>query len=176
MKKLLFFLILFSSCEKDPQIVQDPQNRNVYSGTFYVERNGVEWKAQPTAKSNPYDKKYFSIGFDSLNFGLLQKSFAFTKLPISYFDTIKNFTNESPEIFTPKVYFANIDVDVTYDSWRLMLQDSANNWIKINKFDTITKEVEGSFSATMIRTDGHSPGQPDTLRFRKGRFATKLWK
>ncbi len=66
MKKILLLLLLFSSCEKDPKIIQDPNNRAVYSGTFYVERNGIEWKAQATAYYNYYDKNYFTLGFDSL--------------------------------------------------------------------------------------------------------------
>jgi len=176
MKKLILLLLLLSSCEKDPKITQDPNNKNVYSGTFYVERNGIEWKAQPTARHNYYDKNYFTLGFDSLANGFLQKGFDFTNLPVSYFDTIRKFTNEDGLHFIPLVYFSNIDVDVAYDDWIVLLQDSANNWIKINKFDTITQEVEGVFSITMIRDRGVSPNQPDTMRFRKGRFATKLWK
>ncbi len=66
MKKILLLLLLFSSCEKDPKIIQDPNNRAVYSGTFYVERNGIEWKSQATAYYNYYDKNYFTLGFDSL--------------------------------------------------------------------------------------------------------------
>lgn len=176
MKKLILFLLLLSSCEKDPKIIQDPNNRNVYSGTFYVERNGIEWKAQAVAHYNYTDKNYYSLFFDSLSYGYLQRSFSISTLPSNHFDTIRNFGKYIPLNFIPTFYFDNIDVDVPYDSWETLFEDSLNNWVKINKFDTITNEVEGTFSATLIRVSGISPGFPDTMRFRKGRFATKLWK
>ncbi|MBP9135017.1 MAG: hypothetical protein KBF75_13400 [Saprospiraceae bacterium] len=176
MKKLLFLMILFSSCEKDSQIVQDPNNKSVYSGTFYAERNGVVWKAQPTANYNYSDKNFYNLNFDSLSSGYLQRSFSFNKLPVNHLDTIRNFGKHVPINLTPYISFDNIDVDVTYDTWEPLFEDSLNNWIKINKFDTISKEVEGTFSATMVRSRGVTFGFPDTMRFRNGRFSTKLWK
>ena len=175
MKYLIFFiLITLISCEQEPPIVQDPNNKTIYSGSVYMERNESEWKALPVAKYSYSNRGFYSVEFDSLSFGLLQRNLGFTDLPINHFDTIKNFTVTSGFDNIPRIYFTNIDVDVAYDVWQPVLSDSSNNWIKIDQFDTISKEVSGSFSATLVRTNGISPGFPDTMRFRKGVFNTKL--
>nr|WP_295929694.1 hypothetical protein [uncultured Dyadobacter sp.] len=53
--------------------------------------------------------------------------------------------------------------------------DSENNYIQIDSYNEKTKEIKGSFQLTLAaRKPRSSDALPDTLRFRNGRFYTKI--
>ncbi|PSL19226.1 hypothetical protein CLV60_12715 [Dyadobacter jiangsuensis] len=66
------------------------------------------------------------------------------------------------------------DGDVAGDSFYLV--DSEDNYIQIDSYNSGTKEIKGSFQLTLAnaRIPRSSNALPDTLRFRNGRFHTKI--
>lgn len=53
--------------------------------------------------------------------------------------------------------------------------DSEDNYIQIDSYNEKTKEIKGSFQLTLaIQMPRRSNALPDTLRFRNGRFHTKI--
>ena len=66
------------------------------------------------------------------------------------------------------------DGDVAGDSFYTV--DSEDNYIQIDSYNPKTKEIKGSFQLTLAnaRIPRSSNALPDTLRFRNGRFHTKI--
>lgn len=66
------------------------------------------------------------------------------------------------------------DGDVLGDSYYTV--DSEDNYIQIDNYNEKNKEIKGSFQLTLAnaRIPRSSNALPDTLRFRNGRFHTKI--
>lgn len=65
--------------------------------------------------------------------------------------------------------------DVGGDSY--YVSDSEDNYLQIDSYNAKTKEIKGSFQLTLVaRKPRSSDALPDTLRFRNGRFYTKIMK
>lgn len=66
------------------------------------------------------------------------------------------------------------DGDVAGDSYYTV--DSEDNYIQIDSYNAKTQEIKGSFQLTLAnaRIPRSSNALPDTLRFRNGRFHTKI--
>jgi hypothetical protein len=65
------------------------------------------------------------------------------------------------------------DGDVSGNSYYTV--DSEDNYIQIDTYNSKTKEIWGSFQLTLaIYRPRYSDALPDTLRFRNGRFHTKI--
>lgn len=64
--------------------------------------------------------------------------------------------------------------DVSLNSYYTV--DSEDNYIQIDSYNEKTQEVKGTFQLTFAVRKNRSPGDPlpDTLRFRNGRFHTKI--
>lgn len=76
----------------------------------------------------------------------------------------------------PKVALFELlsDGDVVGDFFYTV--DSEDNYIQIDSYNAETKEIKGSFQLTLAnaRKPRSSDALPDTLRFRNGRFYTKI--
>lgn len=64
--------------------------------------------------------------------------------------------------------------DVGLNSYYII--DSEDNYIQIDRYNKKNQEVKGTFQLTFAVRKNRSPGDPlpDTLRFRNGRFHTKI--
>lgn len=66
------------------------------------------------------------------------------------------------------------DSDVALNSYYTV--DSEDNYLQIDSYNAKTQEIKGTFQLTFAVRKNRSPGDPlpDTLRFRNGRFHTKI--
>ncbi|MBK8923611.1 MAG: hypothetical protein IPM81_19315 [Saprospirales bacterium] len=55
-----------------------------------------------------------------------------------------------------------------------VLEADSSSFMTILSYDTVTREVKGTFEATYIVKQRPYPGAPDTIRLRNGVFHTKV--
>ena len=66
------------------------------------------------------------------------------------------------------------DADFPIGGYTLLESDSNTNRVTLTAYDTLSKEIKGTFNLTYIFVSKPFPNYPDTLRFRNGNFHGKL--
>lgn len=166
----LFTIILCSSCKKDPSPPVDP---SPFWGEASATINGNFWEAQPTAIISFPHGHGWDMSIDSFDSGILRHILGIYKLP-----------------FTPGTYpvintFAQMDdymVGASFSYWTAdqadglytVLEADSSSFVTLQSYDTITKELRGTFEFTFIVSHRPYPNAPDTLRVRNGVFHTKV--
>lgn len=72
-----------------------------------------------------------------------------------------------------RVKLTTWDSDVIIGSYNVIGNDP-QSYLEIESIDTISKIIKGRFGATMVVTKRPFPYYPDTIRYRNGRFETKI--
>lgn len=112
------------------------------------------------------------ILIDSLKDGYFRcKRLSFHKVPVL---TGRHLIDHSVDTLIGARYFY-VDHDVVYGVYKVLESDSTNA-ITISSYDSVSREIKGSFNVTFVPEHLPYPGAPDTIRFRNGWFHTKIIK
>lgn len=168
---LLIALILFISCKKNPNPVEEPSK---FWGEASATINGTPWAAQPIAWVNLIYKNnwLFSIAsFDQA--GILRESLSVIKVPFT--PGTYPIVNSDPQINDSLVGadFTYWEADLALGLYKVLESDSSS-FVTVDSYDSTTKELRGKFDITFIVAHRPYPGAPDTLRVRNGVFHTKV--
>jgi hypothetical protein len=68
------------------------------------------------------------------------------------------------------------DDDQGLGGYDVLESDSATNQIVLASYDTLSKEIQGTFNVTYIVHGDHLPNLPDIVRIKDGKFHGKLIK
>lgn len=176
MKKIFIFIylaIFLISCAKDPQVsIPD----GPWWGEASVQKNGGLWIGKPYAVVAKKFSDKIVINIDSLNnYYLRSKQLYFFNIPIlpgiyPIFDNI--YQEEDSSVVSKYMY---VDVDVLYGTYKVLESDSSS-FITITSYDSVSKELKGTFDVTFVKEISPGPNAPDTIRFRNGVFHTKVIK
>ena len=170
---LIAALLLFSSCEKEQ--IQE----NVFStdGRAFFKVNGEPLNAGVKVL-NRDDKLVIILEHYREQFGEL---YPWETLSIDNFVKTKDSTQRiygSGVSYGKGVTgsFATLEFyDVLCDSYKVIGQDSINNWVKIDKEKNNFNDVRGSFSMHMYKEGGCSSAlYPDTILITDGQFYFSL--
>lgn len=171
--KLLLLLFFITSCKKEPKI--SPPN-DPHWGEAMAGKNGILWTATPYAAANRNVGYGLDILIDSLDeYHLLRERLSFYKVPIipgTYL--VSNTLPQTNDSLVGSALFY-VDVDILYGVYDILEADSSS-FITLISYDTVTKEIKGTFDVTFIASIKPYPGAPDTLRLRNGTFHTKVIK
>lgn len=171
MKYLIVFIVFafLFGCKKDPEPFV--LNLDEYSGEATSLRDGQSWQGHVFVRQLPTNS--LSIGIDSLSqFGKLkqQVSFTYVKKTIG-----KHALKDSSWVlgidpgFSGSMFGLNDNDEILglYD----VFEDELSNHFEITKLDTLTNEIEGTFTMTYLAIAVNSEtGYPDTVRFTDGKF------
>jgi hypothetical protein len=160
------FLGFLAACQKDGDNVKP-------SSYFCAELNGRSWNGQTWAYLHGDTISFISQLYKHK---IRQDWLAITYIPVRkgririYKDTI-NFT-------VADTIYRTLYEDGEYpcNNYTLLGSDSINNYIEITDFNMEEKIFKGVFSATYVRDSANACGilNPDTMKFRKGKFNIKL--
>lgn len=168
----LIFFLLIASCGKE---YQEP-TISPYWGEVTVEKNDVLWKGKPYAAVNKKFSDRLDIIIDSLDEnGLVWEALSFYKVPsrsgtYRIFDTT---SQEQDSLVGSRFYY--VEVDILYGVY-IVLEADSSSFITLTSYDTVSKEVKGTFDVTFIKGVKPYPDAPDTIRLRNGNFHTKVIK
>jgi len=151
-------------------------------GDMTVEINGMKWYGKMRTKGGNRitiaGDKYKTISgveipFEVLSLGLIPRTTSQQTLYPR--DSLVTQNPDSARIYASFTTRQG-DGDVGCDGFRVLTQDSANNWVRITRQENNYQKVWGEFSVTMVRTRGcaASPYAADTLRFRNGEFSARI--
>lgn len=169
----LMFLVFFEACKKntDPK----PSLPEGYFGEVVTERNGKKWTGYTACWIDIIDQKNININLDSFENGyFLRESLTLYTIP--------------PKTGTYKVYrlapsktklhssFGVWEGDLPLGEYEILEADSATNTVTLSTYDTLSKEIKGTFNLSFIVTDKPYPTYPDTIRLKNGKFSGKLIK
>jgi len=164
-----FLILTTTGCKKSDKIPDSEANATV---------NGEQWEtigAWMTTASQIENKLDLNISFKEYGYS---GTFVVSNLTKAIGNQLLKRTNYDSLYLINAVYINSQEEDVTGDEYDILEADSANNWVNITSAkDDFTKDIRGTFSATLVRTKKfmNSP-YPDTLRFRNGTFyISKLW-
>lgn len=165
------FLILTSGCKKD-------KIRGQYFGTASALLNGTEWKAGKvtcTVDQGCYNGKlgiqflvYSSEGYarESIGFHKIAMRTGLKKVyPINYLNACNDTLDGTYHTLTD-------DGDVTLDSYNAI--PTSDNFLNIEKYDDVTKEIWGTFTIAYEILTRQSINSPDTIRITNGKFHTRI--
>jgi hypothetical protein len=176
MKTLCFFaavIALLVSCSKEPQ---NTQPEGPWWGEATAEKNGMLWKAKPYAFVNINHGNGLNVLIDSLDRdNLKREELAFYKVPFT--PGTYPVVNTPPQVNDSLVgaNFYYVEVDILYGVYKILEADSSS-FITLTSYDTVSKEVKGTFDVTFIKEIKPYPSAPDTIRLRNGKFHTKVIK
>ncbi len=165
------FLQFFPSCKKDKVKYPDfPEGR---WGTAEAKRNGEDWAG---ACYSRFDAE--NPGFFGVNFGVYNNNY--------YYLGSLSFSNIPPQVgsyvVTKRVlweyegargYYSIFDIDVPLGDYNI-INGAESNYIAIDSYDTVSREIKGRFEVTMLVNKRPSADAPDTVRFTQGTFHTRL--
>lgn len=162
-------LVLLAACSKEPE--PEPPAGPWWGETTALE-NGMNWNGSPFAIFDKKDSSRMSIQIDSLKYGYFRcKNLYFSKVPV-YPGTY--IIDRSVDTLIGSKYFY-LDHDVLYGVY-IVLESDTTNAITISSYDSVSREIKGSFNVTFVPEHLPYPGAPDTIRFRNGQFHTKIIK
>ena len=182
-------ICMFLSCKKEAYKTRYdellPQNNGVVSGLL----NGQEWrsnicrasyfKSNNTSDTINITASIFINGYErqNLNIGKISLLSATQKIESTIrYDSVrqKYYTVDVNGCYS--VFFP-VDVDVPENVYWLYEDETTNNHVKIEEYNTATKEIRGSFEGHYTRVQKDRPltqGLPDTLHFTNGKFEFQL--
>ena len=168
---IAFQLIYLTACDK----TQLPTKEELgYWGTITATKNNMAWVGAPISLININHGKGFEIVGDSLDkYGTRREALGFTKVP-SQTGTypLVNTIPQTDDGLVGASYFI-LDDDVTLGNYKVLVSDSSS-FITLISFDSISKELKGTFDITLIVDHRPYASYPDTIRFRNGQFHTRL--
>jgi hypothetical protein len=174
MKQLLCFtfLVFLFACKKEPAKPALPEG---YYGTASAERNGKPWTAHPSCWIDLVDHTNLVVELDSLNEDFYtEESLIIDGIP--------------PFLGTYRVYKFKIgedhlnanlsmwDEDQPLGYYELIESDSNTNLVSLTSYDTLSKEIKGTFNLSFIVSERPYSSYPDTIRFKNGKFSGKIIK
>jgi hypothetical protein len=157
--------LFFGACKKqqDPA----PQISSDYWGDASAQINGKLWTAHPVCWIDVIDHKTITIQLDSFyNITQLAEDLFFAHIPPKP-GTYK----VSRVVYNPNAPDA-LSSALGYD----ILETANINEIVVESYDTLSKEIRGTFDVTFIVSGRPYPNSPDTLRLQDGKFHGKLIK
>lgn len=166
-------LLTLFSCQKksEPPIDDSP-----YWGFATALKNGQPWHAEPYAFVNINHGNGLNVGITVLdNHGLRREKIELSKVPFA--PATSPVINTPPQIDDDKVgaVFLYLDEDVILGYYEILEADSSS-FVTLISYDTLSKEVRGTFDLTFIAVHKPTPDAPDTLRLRDGVFHTRVIK
>lgn len=166
-------IAMLASCGKEPK---EPQQNGPYWGEVTAEKNGLPWKAQAYAFVNINHGNGLNFVIDSLDrSGLKREELAFYKVPVT--PNVSPVLNTAPQTNDSLVggNFYYVEVDILYGVYKILEADSSS-FITLTSYDSVSREVKGTFDVTFIKEIKPYPSAPDTIRLRNGKFHTKVIK
>jgi hypothetical protein len=174
-KILIITILVISSCKKDKA---DP----TYFGNASLTLNGKSWSSSKVRcvaiKNHTCNPDFLGLNFDLFNGeGFLRASFVFTNIfkeAKTYYLSPTNFGDLSCNDSLPSYTYYTIgaDGDVVLDVYNTL--ENSGSFIRIDKFNNDTKELEGIFSMDLLIHRRYNPNASDTLKIRTGKFYTKI--
>ena len=173
MKNVFYFAFIsfLLACGRDPE---KPSLPNDYWGEASAERNGKPWTTNPACWIDRNDNTNIVVQLDSfIDNYYLKESLIILGIPPSLGTysvhklTVAKDLNSSLSMW---------DADLPIGGYSLLESDSNNNQVTLSSYDTLSKEIKGTFNLTYIFVSKPFPNYPDTLRFRNGRFHGKIIK
>ena len=154
---LLGILIVISliSCKKEDK------NKIITDSSFYAIKNDSEWISTSSwANYSLNDKKIVIVGDkrDSAYYQDEQLQFTFKTTDISKSNTVTNFYSKWDFIVGGDAISNTYIIDSSY-----------NNLIKIDLFDTIAKQITGTFEIKLVR-DKYRSDLGETMLYKNGSF------
>lgn len=170
----LVIVAIYANCKKNEPNTPPPLPSSFW-GDASAQKNGKPWTANPSCWIDIVDKKTINIELDSfLNGYYLTETLFFEGVPP------KTGTYKVLKWTFPKD--GNLNADLTYSDADLALGDydiletDSTNYLTLSSYDTLSKEIKGSFNLTFIVHKRPYSNAPDTIRFRDGKFHGKLIK
>jgi hypothetical protein len=174
-KVLIVAFLAICSCKKDKS---DPY----YFGTASMTLNGKNWYSSKVRcvalKTSPCNPDFLNLDFEVYNNqGFLREALGFRNIfkeLKTYYLSPTDFSDLSCKDSLPKCTYYTIgaDGDVVLDAYNI--QPNSGSFIRMDKFNSDTKELEGIFSLDLLIDSRYNPNAPDTLRVRNGKFYTKI--
>ena len=171
---ILIFMTLFSCFGKKEEEPPLPEN---HWGEASAQVNGAFWEAYPICRTDIFDKKSLSIKLDSfINGNYLVESLNLIYVPpvTGVYKAHKLVTATSAQQ-KPYSVLTMWDYDLPLGQYDLMAGDTTN-WVSLDSYDTITKEISGRFELTFVVTKRPYANYPDTIRFRNGTYHGRLYR
>jgi hypothetical protein len=169
----IYIALILTSCTQEPQ---EPAPEGPWWGEASATKNGISWIGKPYAVTSKEYSDRVNISIDSLmNDYYTTKSLEIYRVPV-YLGTYRIFDNLpkiNDSIVRAKYYF--VDYDVLYGTYKVLESDSSS-FITVTSYDSVSKEVKGTFDVTLVKEISPGPNAPDTIRFRNGMFHTKVIK
>ncbi|MBX2889997.1 MAG: hypothetical protein KF734_03655 [Saprospiraceae bacterium] len=170
---LACFLILFFSCKKEP-LPSEPQGP--WWGDAAASKDNIIWEARPYAVVSKNFPDRVSILIDSLDRNnFLRERLSFYRVPPikGTYPVLDAPPGVEDSLVRSKFFY--VDVDILYGVYKILEADSSS-FITVTSYDTVSKELKGTFDVTFITEIKPYAGAPDTIRLRNGSFHTKVIK
>ena len=187
--KTINILIILLTCMLSDSCLENPMPRISY-GFINAEVNGKQWNKtynnayQATyAQEGTYAsaipcKTYTTLASDLYNEDTyLRQTFIFIKLFLKkgrykIIPFLNGYCDDKDPVYA-NFYTWTSDGDVFGDSYKVLA--SEENYVEIESYNSKTKEIWGNFQITFVLEEsGPSHVLADTLRFKNGRFHTKI--
>ena len=170
---ILQLVLLLAACSKEP--APEPPAGPWWGETRALENNQI-WQGKPYAVvSKDYPTRVL-IAMDSVSNGYyVTKGLNFYRIPlrVGTYPVLDNPPQIRDSVERAKYYY--LDYDVLYGVYKVLESDTTNA-ITISSYDSVSREIKGSFNVTFVPEHLPYPGAPDTIRFRNGQFHTKIIK
>lgn len=175
MKHILFFALIFIlfACKKEPA---KPSLPDGYYGTASAERNGKPWTGHPACWISLADHTSISMELDSFWQDFYGKeSLQIWNIPpfVGTYKTHRYIGQNLNQVYS---ILSMWDSDLPLGGYNILESDSSTNVVALTSYDTLTKEIKGTFNLTFIVSGRPYPSYPDTIRMKNGQFSGKLIK
>jgi hypothetical protein len=164
---------LYISC-KDPDPAP-PTLPDDYWGEASAQKNGQLWTANPACYISIIDGKTINLQLDSFFAEYyLKEALHFSGIPFDTgtYEVARLDITQDENVEASHGYF---DDDVSIGAYQI-LETDGSNFLVLESYDILSKEIKRKFDLTFIVSKRPYPGAPDTIRFREGKFHGKLHK
>ena len=171
MKNFVFcvFISFFLACCSDPEKPSLPDD---YWGEASAERNGKPWITNPACWIDRNDNTNIVVQLDSfIDSYYLKESLIILGIP-PFLGTYK--VHKATAAIELNSSLSMWDADFPIGGYILLEADSNTNLVTLASYDTLSKEVKGTFNLTYVFVSKPFPDYPDTLRFKNGKFHGKI--
>ena len=176
MKYLFIFLMIstiFLSCKQEAPPISTLSER--YWGEASAQQNGQFWKANPVCWVDRVDDFTLVVQLDSFYSGVsgysLRESLTMAKIPPAPGEyTVHKYQQYATKT---RASLGIWDDDQPLGDYEIVEADSATNKVTILSYDTLSKEIKGTFNLTFKVTKRPYPDYPDTIRYTNGVFHGK---
>jgi hypothetical protein len=168
----LFSLVAITSCAPTPE---KPSLDEGYWGEASALRNGETWRTNPACWISQIDKTTLIVQLDSF----IDKYYYKEGLIINGIPPqvgtypVKKFKGNEINLHS---VLSMWDYDLPLGGYHLLESDSNTNRVTLLSYDTLTRELTGSFNLSFLVSGRPYPSYPDTIRFTNGFFHGRLEK